>query len=192
MGNKKVKVGDKVSVHYVATFDDGEQFDSSYDRNKAIDIVVGQGMLIQGFENALAGMEEGEKKKIHLEAEHAYGPRDPNAIAELPKDKFPAELVENIEEGHVIPLSHAEHPGKPFPATATEVKEESIVFDLNHPLAGKSVNFAIEVMGITPEGMESQDEVAETPVSKTKTTKTKAKTTKKSTKSTKKKAKTKE
>ena len=141
-----VKKGDRVAVHYIATFDDGEQFDSSYDREQSINIVVGEGKLISGFESALEGMEEGQKKSIHLEAVDAYGLRRPEAITEMRKDQFPEEFVDRIQEGSVIPLSTKEFPGQPFPATATEIKEDTIVFDLNHPLAGKNVNFDIEVV----------------------------------------------
>ncbi len=141
-----VKRGDRVAVHYVATFDDGEQFDSSYDRKQSINIVVGEGKLIAGFESALEGMEQGQKKSIHLEAVDAYGVRRPEAVTEMRKDQFPDDFVGRIEEGSVIPLSTKEFPGQPFPATAKEVKEETIVFDLNHPLAGKNVNFDIELV----------------------------------------------
>jgi len=141
-----VKKGDRVAVHYVATFDDGEQFDSSYERNQSLSIVVGEGRLIAGFESALEGMEAGEKKSIHLEAANAYGEVRPEAITEMRKDQFPEEFVDQIKEGSVIPLSTKEFPGQPFPATAKEVKESTIVFDLNHPLAGKNVNFDIELV----------------------------------------------
>ena len=161
MASNKAKAGDKVSVHYVATFDDGEQFDNSYDRNQTIDIVLGEGMLISGFETAIEGMEVGEKKSIHLEASEAYGDLDPNAITELSKDTFPAQLVENIQVGSVIPLSTKEFPDRAFPATATEVKDDSIVFDLNHPLAGKNVNFDIEVVSVQETTTPSDSEVTE-------------------------------
>ena len=155
MANSKAKTGDKVSIHYVATFDDGEQFDNSYDRNQPIDIVLGKGMLISGFENAIEGMEEGEKKSVHLEAGEAYGEFDPNAITELRKETFPEQLVDTIQVGSVIPLSTKEFPDRAFPATATEVKESTIVFDLNHPLAGKNVNFDIEL--VTVETVETEE-----------------------------------
>ena len=159
MSNKTAKTGDNVSIHYVATFDDGEQFDSSYDRNQAIDIVLGQGTLLPGFESAIEGMEEGSKKEVHLEASEAYGQVDPNAMAELPKSTFPEDFVAEIEVGTVLPLSTKEHPGRAFPATATEVKEDTIVFDLNHPLAGKNVNFDIALISVNvPEGTEATDE----------------------------------
>tara|TARA_Y100000592_G_C5436198_1_gene300875 strand:- start:124 stop:645 length:522 start_codon:yes stop_codon:yes gene_type:complete len=169
MSNTTAKAGDKVSVHYVATFDDGKQFDSSYDRKQTIDIIIGEGKLLSGFETAIEGMEVGTKKLIHLEASEAYGEVDPNAKTELPKTTFPENFVENIQVGTVLPLSTKEFPDRAFPATATEVKEDTIVFDLNHPLAGKAVNFDIELVTVhhdegeetTPSASEDSTEASE-------------------------------
>jgi FKBP-type peptidyl-prolyl cis-trans isomerase SlyD len=103
-------------------------------------------------------MEEGEKKSVHLEAGEAYGEFDPNAITELSKETFPEQLVDTIQVGSVIPLSTKEFPDRAFPATATEVKESTIVFNLNHPLAGKNVNFDIELVAVeTAETAETEE-----------------------------------
>ena len=146
--NTLVKAGDVVDVHYKGTLEDGEQFDSSYDRGEPIKTIVGSGGLIKGFDQALVGMEVGAVKSVTIPANEAYGERNDAAVAELAKTVFPTEFVDQITEGSVIPLSNSENPGTSFPATALEVKEESIVFDLNHPMAGKDLTFDIEIVNI--------------------------------------------
>ena len=141
-----VQVGDRVKLHYKGTFPDGEQFDSSYDRGKTISVTVGSGDMIAGFEQALEGMEIGQTKHIELKAADAYGDYNAAAIAEVSKEIFPEAVRDQIEVGTVLPLTHAEFPNKPFPATAKQVKENSVVFDLNHPMAGRDINFDIEVI----------------------------------------------
>ena len=141
-----VQVGDRVKLHYKGTFPDGEQFDSSYDRGKTISVTVGNGDMIAGFEQALEGMEIGQTKHIELKAADAYGDYNAAAIAEVSKEIFPEAVRDQIEVGTVLPLTHAEFPNKPFPATAKQVKEDSVVFDLNHPMAGRDINFDIEVI----------------------------------------------
>jgi len=141
-----VQKGDKVKLHYKGTFPDGEQFDSSYDRGKTISVVVGNGDMIPGFDLALEGMQVGETKHIELKPAQAYGDYNAAAIAEVSKDIFPESVRDQIEVGTVLPLTHADHPDQPFPATAKQVKDSSIVFDLNHPMAGRDINFDIEVI----------------------------------------------
>ena len=147
----KVKNGNTISMHYVGTFDDGVEFDSSHTRNEPISVVVGSGQLIKGLDKALVGMKVGDTKTVNVKPAEGYGDYNEEAIAELPKDTFPADIQENLQVGMVLPLILKENPGQPFPAKAKEIKDESIVFDLNHPLAGKAVNFDVEIMDIEAE-----------------------------------------
>jgi FKBP-type peptidyl-prolyl cis-trans isomerase 2 len=144
----QVTAGDTVNIHFRGTLNDGEQFDSSYDRGEPVPIKVGVGALIKGFEEAIVGMTVGEKKSIHLTPENAYGFRDDSATLEMPKDKFPEELISQLNEGDIVPLSSRMNPDQSFPATTKEVRENTILFDMNHPMAGKDLNFDIEVVSI--------------------------------------------
>tara|TARA_R100000805_G_scaffold18446_1_gene23158 strand:+ start:542 stop:1177 length:636 start_codon:yes stop_codon:yes gene_type:complete len=141
-----VQKGDRVKLHYKGTFPDGEQFDSSYDRGKTISVTIGNGDMIPGFDTALEGMQVGETKHIELTPSEAYGDYNPGAVTEVAKDIFPEGVRDQIEVGTVLPLTHKEYPDRPFPATAKQVKDSSIIFDLNHPMAGRDINFDIEVI----------------------------------------------
>lgn len=138
------KNGDNVSVHYTGTFNDGTKFDSSHDRGEPISFTVGAGQMISGFDSAVNGMNVGESKTVTLPPDQAYGDSNPDAIQSVPKTEFP-DGFEFIEGGVV----QGQYPnGQPFRATITEVRESEATVDFNHPMAGKTLNFEIELVSI--------------------------------------------
>jgi len=141
--DSEVKPGDLVSVNYIGTFDDGEIFDQS--DGKLLTFTVGDHEVIPGFENAVLGMGIGDKKDIKLQPEEAYGLLDSNLILEIP-----AKNIENRGESPLVgDIAHLETPdGRQMPATILEVNSDSIKVDANHPLAGKILNFNIELVEI--------------------------------------------
>ncbi len=139
-----VESGQTVSVHYRGTLDDGSEFDNSRNRGEAMQVQVGSGQLIAGFDTALLGMTVGEVKNIHLGAEDAYGPIHEEAVQEAPKDMFPSDFV--FKAGEVVQGRGSM--GQPIMAKIVEEKESTVVLDMNHPLAGKDLNFEIELLNI--------------------------------------------
>lgn len=137
-------VGKTCKVHYRGTFDDGTQFDSSYDRGQTLDFVCGVGMMIRGFDAAVANMEQGEKLTIHLEPADAYGEKDPDAIITLKISELPGS--EELKVGERVYLQDMY--GRPVPVLVLEKDDEKIVFDANHEMAGKALNFDIELVEI--------------------------------------------
>lgn len=138
------KNGDNVSVHYTGTFNDGTKFDSSHDRGEPISFTVGAGQMISGFDSAVNGMNVGESKTVTLSPDQAYGNSNPDAVQSVPKTEFP-DGFEFIEGGVV----QGQYPnGQPFRATITEVRESEATVDFNHPMAGKTLNFEIELVSI--------------------------------------------
>lgn len=137
-------VGKTCRVHYKGTFNDGTQFDSSYDRGETLEFVCGAGMMIRGFDAAVAGMEVGQIVDIHLMPEEAYGPKDPNAIIELQVSQLPGS--EELKVGEQVYLYNSM--GQPIPVTVLKRTDEVIVFDANHEMAGKELNFRIELVEI--------------------------------------------
>ena len=137
-------VGKKCRVHYRGTFNDGTQFDSSYDRGETLDFVCGAGMMIKGFDAAVADMEVGQETDIHLMPEEAYGPYNPQAV-------FQAKIAnvsgsENLHVGDRVILRDSEN--RPLPVKVVDKTEETITFDANHEMAGKELNFHIQLVEV--------------------------------------------
>ena len=139
-----VNVGKKVRVHYRGTFDDGTQFDSSYDRGEPLEFVCGAGMMILGFDAAVADMKVGEIVNVHLMPEEAYGQRDPRAILTTEIANMPGS--EALTVGQRVYLRNMQ--GQPIPVTVTAKDDKMITFDANHEMAGKELNFTIELVEI--------------------------------------------
>lgn len=139
-----LNAGKNVRVHYRGTLNDGTQFDSSYDRGSTLDYVCGTGMMIPGFDKAVVNMTVGEKRDVHLMPEEAYGPVIPEYIAELNISDVPGS--EDLEVGQQVYLQDTM--GRPFPVKVTAKDEVHITFDANHELAGKELNFAIELVEV--------------------------------------------
>ena len=137
-------VGKNVRVHYKGTLDDGSQFDSSYDRGEPLEFVCGAGMMIKGFDAAVADMEVGQVVDVHLMPEEAYGMPDPNAIFTIPLAQLQG--AEGLSVGQRIYLQN--QMGQPVPVTVAAMDEETITFDANHEMAGKALNFRIELVEI--------------------------------------------
>lgn len=137
-------VGKTVRTHYKGTFDNGEEFDSSYKRNEPLEFVCGAGQMILGFDKAVATMEVGQTIQIHLMPEEAYGEKDPDAIIDLPIENLPG--AEDLNEGQQVYLQNAF--GMPFKVTVLEKDEKHIVLDANHEMAGKELNFEITLVEI--------------------------------------------
>ncbi|MEH0153931.1 peptidylprolyl isomerase [Limibacter armeniacum] len=138
------KKGDKVKVHYVGTLDSGEEFDSSVKRGEPIEFEVGAGQMIAGFDKAVEGMSVGEKKNVHIPSEEAYGPVREEQMVKFPKEQIPADM--NPSPGDQLVLTTAD--GQPVQVTVKELTDTHIVLDANHPMAGKDLNFAIELVEI--------------------------------------------
>lgn len=137
-------VGRTCRVHYCGTLDDGSQFDSSYDRGEPLEFVCGAGMMIKGFDKAVADMEIGQIVNVHLMPEEAYGMPDPNAIFTIPVSQLPGS--EALTVGQQVYLQN--QLGQPFPVKVTAREGLNITFDANHELAGKALNFKIELVEV--------------------------------------------
>ena len=139
-----INVGKTVRVHYRGTLDDGSQFDSSYDRGEPLEFECGAGMMIRGFDAAVANMQVGEIVNVHLMPEEAYGEADPRAVFEVEIERMPGS--ENLEAGQRIYLQSVY--GQPVPVTVVEKTDTTITLDANHELAGKALNFTIELVEV--------------------------------------------
>lgn len=147
MEAKKIEgpnVGKKCKVHYRGTFDNGVEFDSSYNRNETLNFTCGAGQMIAGFDKAVAAMEVGQTINIHLMPEEAYGEKDPSAIIDVPITELPGS--ENLEVGQTVYLQSIY--GTPIKVEVIEKNDEHIVLDANHEMAGKELNFEITLVEV--------------------------------------------
>ena len=137
-------VGKTCRTHYRGTFNDGTQFDSSYDRGEPLEFVCGAGQMIRGFDAAVADMEVGQIVDVHLMPEEAYGMPDPNAVFTVEIAQLPGS--EDLEVGQQVYLSNQY--GQPFPVKVAAKEETTITFDANHEMAGKELIFRIELVEV--------------------------------------------
>ena len=140
----KVSDGLYVSVDYKGTLQDGQVFDSSQGR-APLEVQMGAGQLIEGFEKALMGMALNEKKTFTLAPEEAYGEVDEDRKHTFPTKDVPAEM--DAQVGQTVGLTTRD--GRQVPAQIIAVDDEGVTVDFNHPLAGQSLTFEIEVVGIS-------------------------------------------
>lgn len=137
-----IKDGSTVSVHYKLTVD-GEVADTSEGR-EALKYAQGSGQMIPGFEKALTGMKKGEKKSFELSPEEGYGVRSDEAVQKVPREAF--KEMDGLMSGMVVGLQSPD--GQDLQAVVAAIDDNEVTLDLNHPLAGKKLNFDVEVVEV--------------------------------------------
>ena len=136
----QIQSGDSVHVHYEGRFEDGEVFDSSRER-EPITFVVGSDQLIPGFSNGVIGMAVGDKKTLALAPAEGYGERDPERIQKAELSVMP----EGVKVGDRLTAKSGEHTGH---VLVSEIDGDDVTLDANHPLAGKTLVFEVEIVAI--------------------------------------------
>jgi FKBP-type peptidyl-prolyl cis-trans isomerase 2 len=136
------KSGQKAKVHYRGTFDDGTVFDSSYDRGEPIEFEVGAGQMIPGFDAAVLALEVGDKQTVHILAADAYGVYQEELVQSVPMAAIPN--AEQLPVGQFIYLPG--EGGQMLRVKVLKLEDGKAFFDLNHEMAGKDLNFEIEVV----------------------------------------------
>ncbi len=137
-------VGKVCKTHYRGTFNDGTVFDSSYDRGEPLEFVCGVGMMIRGYDEAVAKMAVGESIDIHLTPDQAYGYPDPRAIFTVEISQLPG--AEEVPVGEKVVLYT--NAGQPMQVKVAAKDEKTITFDANNEMAGKELNFHIELVEV--------------------------------------------
>ena len=135
--------GDTIKIHYTGTLDDGTVFDSSKDKDP-LELTIGSGEVIPGLEEGVTGMTIGEQKSLHIQPEKAYGERKEDMVMSVPISQVPPDL--NPEAGQKLQMGGPQ--GQLIVVTVLEVTDKSVHLDANPPLAGKALNFDIELVEI--------------------------------------------
>ena len=139
----QAKTGDTVRIHYTGTLDDGTQFDSS-DGRDPLEFALGGGQVIPGFDSAVDGMAVGESKSVTIPPDEAYGQRHEQLVQQVPRTTLP----EDMEPAVGMQLQSKSPDGQVMNLVVTEIVDDSITVDANHPLAGQTLTFAIELVEI--------------------------------------------
>ncbi|MGF1527263.1 MAG: peptidylprolyl isomerase [Candidatus Competibacterales bacterium] len=139
----EAKPGNTVKVHYTGTLRSGAEFDSSRDR-EPLNLTLGAGEVIPGFEKALEGMVVGETKTVTIPSQEAYGPRMEEAVQQFPRDALPTHL--DLRVGQQLQAQNAD--GSTLLLTVTTLDDDTVTLDGNHPLAGEDLTFELEVVDI--------------------------------------------
>jgi len=140
----EVKNGDTVRIHYTGRLTDGTVFDSSEGRDP-LEFTVGAGHVIGGMDAGLPGMVAGDKKTLEIACDDAYGPSNPDARQAIPREGIPDDIP--LEPGTQLQMQTPE--GQVLPVTVVEADEATVTLDANHPLAGKTLVFNIDLQGIS-------------------------------------------
>lgn len=141
MGNE----GKKVKVHYTGTLDDGTTFDSSRNRGEPLEFTCMAGQMIKGFDAAVRDMAVGDKVTVHLEPSEAYGERRGELVQEFPMSRVPQEM-RGVTVGDKLMLRSSQ--GQPVPVRVARVTPKELYLDMNHEMAGKALNFEIELLEV--------------------------------------------
>ena len=150
---EKIENGIFVSVDYKGTLQNGEVFDTSSGR-QPLEVQIGAGKAIKGFEEALLGMSLNEKKSFTIEPEDAYGQRDENLKQVFARAEVPPEI--DLQVGQIVGMHSPE--GQQILARIDQVDDENVTADMNHPLAGEVLHFEIEVVGISSTPTQDPDD----------------------------------
>jgi len=137
----KAELGHKVRVHYSGRLEDGTEFDSSTDE-VPIELTIGEGSSLPGFENALIGMSPGETKTIRLPSNDAHGPHSPDLVRTVDRSQVPGagELTVGARISATLVGGH-----RAF-MRIVDVSDDNVTVDLNHPLAGKDLIYEISMI----------------------------------------------
>jgi FKBP-type peptidyl-prolyl cis-trans isomerase SlyD len=141
-GDKTVKDGSVVSLQYTLTGEDGKTIESNKGK-EPLKYTQGRHQIVPGLERELAGMKVGAEKHVKVKPEDGYGPVNPNAFQEVPKEQVPAE---GLKVGAVLAARGPQ--GQVIPVRIHQIKDKTVVVDLNHPMAGKTLVFDVKVLDI--------------------------------------------
>lgn len=141
MGAQK---GDTVFVHYTGKLDDGTVFDTSVN-GEPLEFVIGNGMLLPGFEAAIVGKEAGDKASVHIPMAEAYGEHLDDLVIIVPRGEVPLHVDPEVGSHVRVTVDQRD-----MDLVVTRVDDEELELDANHPLAGKNLSFDIEVVRIRP------------------------------------------
>lgn len=146
MSENIIDAQSEVIMHFDLKLEDGSAADSTRINNKPAKLVMGDGSLTPNFEACLLGLKKGEKKAFTLAADDAFGQPNPDNIHHMERSRFSSDL--ELAEGTIVAFSQPD--GSEVPGIVRSVAGDSVTVDFNHPLAGQTVIFDVEIIDVLP------------------------------------------
>lgn len=137
--------GTRVTLHFSLKLSTGEMVDSNFD-GEPVSFIVGDGNLLQGFEESIFGLNAGDEAVVQITPEKGFGQRNPNNIQEVPRDQFANDI--ELSEGLVVSFADAQK--TELPGVIAAIDSEKVTVDFNHPLAGETIDFQVKIISIEP------------------------------------------
>lgn len=144
----RIDAGSKVELHFSVAIENGMEIDNTRSREAPVSLVIGDGNLLPGFENALLGLRAGDRRTVHLPPEDAFGPWNPENVQKFDTVKFEQRPI----EGHMIEFE--DKAKATLYGVVKSVNDDITEVDFNHPLAGKNISFEVEIFKVTPAGQQ--------------------------------------
>lgn len=145
MNNLKISAGTQVSLHFALLLEDGETVDSTFEKEPAR-LTIGDGNLPEGFEACIHGLVAGDQKTFTVLPEKAFGQHNPSNVQRVARSEF--STIETLENGMIIGFK--DKAGGELPGVVTAINDRQVTIDFNHPLAGRTLTFKVEILDVNP------------------------------------------
>lgn len=139
----RVLPGCSVTLRYTLSDENGQTL---FETDEPVEFTIGEGEVLPAFEEAILDMEVGERKTFTLSPEEAFGPYQPEWVFQLSRSQLEGDTSQPISPGQIITLYTPE--GEEVQVSVLEVNEDSIRVDANHPLAGKTLTYTVEIISV--------------------------------------------
>jgi peptidylprolyl isomerase len=140
----QARTGNHVTVSFTGRLDDGTIFASSQN-SEPIEFTLGDDEVLPAIEHAVAGMEPGETKTVHISADDAFGPWREELMREIPRENLPDTIDLAIGQQFWV-----EQPGaQPVLMSVVDLSDFTVTLDANHPLAGQDLIFDLELVDVS-------------------------------------------
>ncbi|MDP4549015.1 MAG: FKBP-type peptidyl-prolyl cis-trans isomerase [Marinobacter sp.] len=147
MNDLPIDKGTRVTLHFALKFQDGETVDSTFGKKPAT-LEIGDENLPENFEAYLMGLKAGDHKTFEVPPEKAFGQHNPTNLQTFKRHEFSADMV--LEKGVVISFADARQ--QELPGVISRVEGDEVEVDFNHPLAGRTLSFEVQIIDVEPAG----------------------------------------
>ena len=147
----RIAQGSQVALHFSVALENGVEIDNTRSHPEPVNLVIGDGNLLEGFEKSLLGLRAGDRRTVHLPPEDAFGPWNPDNVQLFDTVQFVKTGEGRPEVGTMMEFQ--DKGGGTLAGVVKSVNDDKVEVDFNHPLAGRNVVFEVEIAKVTPAGV---------------------------------------